>query len=67
MIGIASPKNHTNRPERGHLKKPLRCTDDGCPSRANCRRPGNPGEPHNFKHNRGNSATCAYYMHKETD
>lgn len=64
MIGITSPTTRTNRPERGHHVKPLRCTDDGCPSRTKCLRPDNPGEDHNFKHNRGTNSICAYFTAK---
>jgi hypothetical protein len=65
MIGIASPAIVSRRPERGCLRKPLRCTDEGCPTRDRCKRPGNSGEPHNFKHNRGDSVFCAYFVSKE--
>lgn len=65
MIGAPSPRTTANRPERGSLRKPLRCTDEDCPSRERCKRPGNSGEPHNFKHNRGDSSICAYYVSKE--
>lgn len=65
MIGVASPNTKERRPERGCLRKPLRCTDDGCPSRDKCQRPGNAGEAHNFKHNRGSADFCAYLVFKE--
>jgi len=64
MIGITSPTTIERRPERGCLRKPLRCTE-GCPSRDKCQRPGNSGESHNFKHNRGDAAFCAYFVSKE--
>ncbi len=54
--GFRQPGNH---------KKPMRCTDSTCPSRSNCHRPDFEGEDHDFKHNRGQSAICAYLVKKE--
>ena len=62
MIGI-NPANVTpRRPQPGNHKLPLRCTDTACPSWAVCKRPGFPGEPHSFRHNRGDGAFCAYLV-----
>lgn len=59
---------HDARPRHpgpGNHRAPLRCTDADCPSRDICRRPGFSGEPHSFRHNRGASAFCAYFVIRE--
>ncbi|WP_285905725.1 hypothetical protein [Pseudodesulfovibrio pelocollis] len=65
MIGITPPTVRERRPGPGNHKLPLRCTDEGCPSRRECKRPGFAGEPHDFKHNRGEGAICAYFVSRE--
>lgn len=65
MIGITPPTVKNRRPESGNHPLPLRCTDMDCPSRRICMRPNNPGETHNFNHNRGDKMFCAYLTHKE--
>jgi len=59
---------HDNRPQRleGRCqRKPLRCSDELCPSKDKCLRPNFEGESHNFSHNRGVKAICAYLVEQD--
>lgn len=47
---------------KGNHKKPLRCTDERCPSRSKCKRPGFEGEERDFSGNRAGEDICGYFV-----
>lgn len=65
MIGLASPKQRPGRPEPGNHRRPKRCTDKACPSRARCKRPEFDGEDGRFHRNRAGGEFCGYLISKE--